>query len=304
MKVEQLLTQYQQGERNFRGLDLRGKSFRDKDLSGADFSKADIRGADFTNASLRDTTFTNAHAGLQSHAAAIMGFVFVTAAIVLGTAAGFVDRMVELRFHSSYLVDLIPKWLTLGVLIGFAVIAIRNGLAASFSVFILAFIFSGVVALTSSAAVISAGAIAIAITVASFVAAVTAFLVLAVAVTRLACNGWVTLSVLAGFGVPFLLTAVPSAGESAIGLALIVIAMSAIISWRALAGDRNHAQIMSAAITLVTKWGTSFWGADLTHADFTNAILRNTNFNEAILTAVRWENGVMTEAGGSPLILN
>ncbi|WAL60597.1 pentapeptide repeat-containing protein [Thermocoleostomius sinensis] len=305
MKVEQLLTQYQQGERNFRGLDLRGKSFRGKDLSDADFSKADIRGTDFTNAILRNTTFAKAKAGLQPHAAVIMSLVFIAAAALLGASAGLVDRVVEFRFHSSHLVDLIPKWLTLGVLIGFAAIAIRNGLAASFSVFILAFIFSGMVALASSAAVISAGAIAIAITVASFVAAVTTFLVLATAVTTLAWNAWAALAVLIAFGIPFLLIAVPTAGESAIGLAIIVIAMSAIITWRALNGDRRHAQIMAVAFNVVTKWGTSFWGADLTRADFTDAILRNTNFNEAILTAVRWENGVMTEAGGSPsLILN
>ena len=50
MKSEEILKLYAQGERNFRGLNLRGQSFRDKDLQGADFSKADIRGTDFTGA--------------------------------------------------------------------------------------------------------------------------------------------------------------------------------------------------------------------------------------------------------------
>lgn len=303
MKADKLLQLYQQGERNFRGLDLKGKSFRGQDLSSSDFSKADIRGADFTNARLRNTNFSNVRAGLQDHHALLLGIAFILAAALLGSLAGLVERVAELNFHRSGLVFLIPKWLTLGVLIAFAVIAIRNGIAASFSVFILAFVVSGLVALASSAAVIAAGAIAIAITVASFAAAAIAFLSIAITTTTLVCNVLMAVAVLVAFGFPLIIVAMPSAGESAIGLAVIIISLSALISFRALKGDRKHAQILRASSRLLTRWGTSFWGSDLTRADFTAAQLKNSDFSEAILTGVLWENGVKTEAGGSATLI-
>lgn len=303
MKADKLLQQYQQGERNFRGLNLKGKSFRGKDLSGADFSKADIRGADFTNANLRNTNFSSVQAGLQDHHALLISIVFIVAAALIGSLAGLVDRVAEMSFHRSSLVYLIPKWLTLAVLIGFAVVAIRNGIAASFSVFILAFVVSGLVALASSAAVIAAGAIAIAITVSSFAAAAIAFLAIATTTTTLASSVLMSVGVLVAFGVPLILIAMPTAGESAIGLAIIIIALSTTISWRALRGDRKHAQILRVSSRLLARWGTCFWGADLTNANFINASLKNSDFDEALLTSVLWENGVKTEAGGSPTLI-
>jgi len=303
MKADKLLQLYQQGERNFRGLNLRGKSFQGQDLSGADFSKSDIRGANFTNASLRNTNFSSVKAGLQNHHALLIGIAFILAAALLGSLAGLVDRVAEMSFHRSSLVYLIPKWLTLAVLVGFAVIAIRNGIAASFSVFILAFVVSGLVALASSAAVIAAGAIAIAITVASFAAAAIAFLSIAATTITLAGSIPMAIGGLVAFGFPLIIVAMPTAGESAIGLAVIIISLSAIISWRALRGDRKHIQILRVSSGLIARWGTRFWGADLTNANFTAASLRNSDFSEAILTNVLWENGVKTEAGGSSTLV-
>ncbi len=57
MKADEVLRRYAAGERDFRGVNLRGQSFKGKDLSGADFSEADIRGANFTNAYLKDAKF-------------------------------------------------------------------------------------------------------------------------------------------------------------------------------------------------------------------------------------------------------
>jgi hypothetical protein len=293
-------------------LNLKGESFQGKDLSGSDFSKADIRGTDFTNANLRNSNFSHVRAGLQEHHALLIGVACILAAALLGGLAGLFDRVAEFNFHRSGLVFLIPKWLTLGVIIAFAVIAIRKGIAASFSVFIFAFMVSGLVALASSAAVIAAGAIAIAITVASFSAATIAFLSVATTTTTLCCNVPMAIGVLVAFGFSLIVVAfgfpldaalLPGAGESAVGLAIIIIALSALISSRALKGDFKHIQILQASSRLIVRWGTSFWGADLTNADFTAAALRNSDFSEAILTSVSWENGMKTEAGGSPTLI-
>ncbi|GAB4384782.1 MAG: hypothetical protein Kow00121_48750 [Elainellaceae cyanobacterium] len=305
MKASKLLQLYADGVRDFQSLDLKGQSFKGKDLSGANFSQSDIRGADFSGATLRDTNFSAVQAGIQPHDAIALAIVLCLLAALLGGLAGLVDTVAELEFHTSQLVDYIPKWLTLGVLIGFACIAVRNGLAASFTVFILAFIAAGVMALLSSAAVIAAGAIAIAITLASFVAVATTILVVITLAATIALNQAIAIATLVIFGVPFLFIAVPSAGGSAIGLAITVIVLSANISWRALKGDRQHAPIVELVLTLLSRLGTRFRAADLTKADFTDAKLRCTDFSDANLTRVYW--GLDTDKNkqmGQNLLLN
>jgi uncharacterized protein YjbI with pentapeptide repeats len=79
MKAEELLRRYAAGERDFRGVNLRGQSFKGKDLSGANFSEADIRGANFTNAKLTGANFSGGKAGLQQRRV----FFFVSVALTL-----------------------------------------------------------------------------------------------------------------------------------------------------------------------------------------------------------------------------
>ena len=290
MKAKKLLQQYAQGERNFRGENLQGLSFRGKDLSGADFTRSDIRGTDFTNANLNGAIFAKSTAGLRPYHIFILGLALILFAAVLGSVSGFVDRFAELEFHSSQFVDFIPKWVTLFVLASFAVVSLQNGIAASFSVFILSFVVVGAMAFISSAAVVAAGAIAIAITLASFVAVATTILVTLMTTALLAIHPAAAIAIAISFGIPFVGIAFPSAGESSIGLAIIVIMLSASIASRALRGDRKHAPIMNISSVLASRWATSFQGANLTNADFTLADLGNTNFDDANLTHVRWND--------------
>lgn len=296
MKAQELLRLYQSGERNFRGQDLSGQSFRGKDLSGIDLSRANIQGADFTNAILRKANFSKVKTGLQQQHAFTLGIVLVILAALLGIAAGLVDSVAEQVFHSSSLVDMIPKWLALAVLSGFAIVWMRNGIASSFLVFILAFIVSGIIAFASSAAVLAAGAIAIAITIASFVAVATTILVVIMAIAILACSPIIVISAIVAFSLPFLLIAVPTAGESAIGLVVMMVILGTNITWSALRGNQKHASMMRIAAGLTSRWGTRFHGADLTHADFTQATLKNVDFSDAILTYVRWDDKAVAKA--------
>jgi hypothetical protein len=289
MKAKELLRQYAQGERNFRGRNLRGVCLAGKDLSDADFTRADIRGTDFSNTNLKGASFVKTIAGLQPSHALILGITLILLAAILGSLSGFVDRVAELEFHSSQFVDFIPKWLTLGVLGGFAIVALQNGIAASFTVFILAFIVSGLIAFLSSAAVIAAGAIAIAITLASFVAVATTILVMLMTTALLAIHPIAAVATAIAFGIPFVGLAFPSAGESSVGLAIVVIVLSASIAGRALRGDKQHALVMQIASNIASRWATCFRGANLTDADFSYADLRNVSFDEANLTHVRWE---------------
>ncbi|MBH8553502.1 pentapeptide repeat-containing protein, partial [Nostocaceae cyanobacterium CENA357] len=84
MDAKEVLDLYQQGNRNFQGVDLKGQSFEKQNLQGIDFRQAnleeanfrganlqgakfigsDIRGTDFTKAILIKADFTEAKAGL------------------------------------------------------------------------------------------------------------------------------------------------------------------------------------------------------------------------------------------------
>ena len=66
MTAEEVLRRYQDGERDFQRVNLRGQSFKGQNLSGADFSEADIRSTNFSNATLLGVNFTRATGGTQN----------------------------------------------------------------------------------------------------------------------------------------------------------------------------------------------------------------------------------------------
>ncbi len=76
-------------------------------------------------------------------------------------------------------------------------------------------------------------------------------------------------------------------GVIGLGIALVLF-LTAYISWQTLTGNEKYEGIRKIAIAFGATGGTSFFGADLTDADFTGAILRNTDFRKANLTRTRF----------------
>ncbi|QNP29235.1 tetratricopeptide repeat protein [Cylindrospermopsis curvispora] len=64
-KYNNVLVQYQMGQRYFEGKNLRGQCFKGANLSGANFSRCDIKGTNFKEANLTGAKFIGAKAGLQ-----------------------------------------------------------------------------------------------------------------------------------------------------------------------------------------------------------------------------------------------
>ncbi|WP_214560812.1 pentapeptide repeat-containing protein [Planktothrix agardhii] len=73
-------------------------------------------------------------------------------------------------------------------------------------------------------------------------------------------------------------------------ITLVSIVLANNIGCNALAGNKKHLILKSIAITICSIKGTNFKEADLTDADFTGAILGNTNFTKANLTRTCWRN--------------
>ncbi|MBD0265520.1 MAG: pentapeptide repeat-containing protein [Tolypothrix sp. Co-bin9] len=70
---------------------------------------------------------------------------------------------------------------------------------------------------------------------------------------------------------------------------------SIYINWRAIKGDQKHSLIRKIAIAFAATGGTSFRGADLTNANFTQATLKSTDFRKAILICSCWHQAKMLD---------
>ena len=286
MKANQVMRRYALGQRDFRGVNLRGHSFKDQDLSGADFSEADIRGTNFTLTNLKGTKFSGAKAGLPnlSKIAIAMVLMFiaafsgVTLALASISAASLLTPEAMKQYSMLPIVVIAILW-TL-----FPVITIRQGLETSIGFAVVAGVFAISIAVAQSGTapevwygalagagvivslVILAGVVASALTVAGVVAVVVIVVVVVIFTITLAAT-----------------LAKAMAINIAVAMTLVIAPLAIYMGLQALAGNHKYISLNRIAITFTAIGGTSFRYADLTDANFTGAILKNTNLNQGIL---------------------
>jgi uncharacterized protein YjbI with pentapeptide repeats len=281
MKASDLLKRYAGGERNFRGANLRGQSFKGKNLSDTDFSEADIRGANFTNATLKNVNFTGAKVGLQKRW--LIGQLLTS--ILISVLLNFVSIVLNTFFVASFFdaakvkeYTIFPGLLLL-LIIGVTFFALAcQGVTAKAATTIAVIIVIAIVAPGGGAAVAIGITIGIASAVAIAIAVVGAVIAAVASVAAIASVASIAASV-----------------TIAITFAGAIVMLNTYVAWRASKGDGKFALSRNASITFAAIGGTSFRGADLTDANFKNAILKSTNFNPAkqqktILTQVCWQD--------------
>lgn len=308
MKTQELLNLYQQGERNFRRQDLRGQSFKGQNLAQADFSGSDLRGANFASAILQDVNFTKVQVGLQRREKIVLLLLLLLLAALLGTIAGFVGTLLnlELRDSTSAFEETTAGWTMVMLLIGFAGLAVFEGITTGFSVFALAFGIAVAVAvigplfatLINPIAFTVASAIALAITI---IASVTALTVVA---TVLALAALQTINPRAGalillgyVGIFSLIVSITGIVTSVVPVVSAVTLLSSYLGWRALQGDPRQDLLRRMVAILTSPWGTNFCNADLARANFSNVVLKNTHFEGANLTRVCWTGSGTDQEG-------
>lgn len=324
MKASEILRRYNNGERNFSQISLRGVSFKGRVLSEVNFSETDIRGAEFTNASLLGANFSKAQAGLQRRWVAL---------ILIGSTA--------LLTLSSFPLAITGWWLTyfflpktveeFSVLPGLFIVAV---LAVLFRFILyegidaalvgLAGVGTATVAGTAFAAAVGAAKIAVAIAIAAAAAAVgtgaaalagaaaivgssiiarikSAIVVVAISATVTGVvSGLAALAVAeTGGATTAVAMEAAGAGGGAIFMAglggVVSIGLSTAVSWLTLNESERHnrrekyIRVWKIANALAAIKGTSFRNADLTDANFTEARLKSTDLREANLTRTRWQ---------------
>ncbi|MEH2070039.1 MAG: pentapeptide repeat-containing protein [Nostoc sp.] len=298
---------------DFSGQNLRGRNFKGrKDLTGANFSYADIRGANFSGANLTGASFSHATAGLQKRWAIFLVLVSWLLSGVSGFLWAFNGYVVSLIFIKPNSDNQTISWITLILLIAFFFLIIRQGLAAGLGsgVFSVAFAVAfavivavarsgdgafvgagtfagaGVVVVAIAVAVAGAGALAGSVAVAG-ASSVAGFVAGAVA-GSIAIDGAVALAVARAIGGALAVAfAVAGAGSGTL--------LSIYIAWQAMKGDEKHSLIRNIAIAFAATGGTSFRGANLTNADFTQATLKSTDLRNTILICSCWHQAKMLD---------
>ncbi|HIK16022.1 MAG TPA: pentapeptide repeat-containing protein [Leptolyngbyaceae cyanobacterium M33_DOE_097] len=301
MKATEVLRRYAAGERDFRGADLRGQSFKGRDLSGADLSETDIRGANFTHANLSGANFAKAKAGLQWHwmiGQLILSFgLAALAGILLGYASNLTAfSLLDSKYPSAM------GLLLLIFLIVLAVVIIRHGfvvetfgtLAITLSI---AFAVTFWLLLTADRVVAGAFALVVIGMVAGMIAIAFA--------TAFAGGllGAIALPFVGGFAVAVVgvisakaafLNLTPMMLALALLLAVVIGLLGVFMAWCALQRNSKYVLLRKLSVAFNAIGGTAFCGATLTHANFSQAALRSTNFNstrqrQTVLDWVCWQ---------------
>ena len=284
----------------FHGANLRGRDFLGENLAGADFRHADIRGADFSNAILVSANFSNARAGLPTSwaigLAALSLILSLFAGLISGYGGALIGDLLNDHAYGHFFFGVVSL-ITLAI---FLIVIFFQGLGTTLAT------LAEVVAACLIAALAFfpekepqtdfdriVGAVLAALALAGAMAGV-GNMAVAVAIGRVmalpgarALTG-VMASIGTGLGTLLGVRSQQSAYLIAGFVSLAAIAFGVYVGWQAIAGSRKYKIIYSLAIAIISQGGTSFRGANLTDADFTQATLKSVDFRNATLTRTCW----------------
>ncbi|ACK68057.1 pentapeptide repeat protein [Rippkaea orientalis PCC 8801] len=297
MKASQLLQQYEQGRRDFRGEDLRGQSFRGKNLAHTDFSQADIRGTNFTQANLTGAKFCQAKGGLTKPREILLGLISFLLAGLSGIFSGLSGGLVLLIFDSSHLINQIVGWTALIILMIFCIFSYYQGLTGGVAAATLSFMGTLVVALVITQEV------SISVTTILYIGVIFighVAVALAGALTGALAGAFAGATVGAVIGVgafPLAIIFALALAEAndklfsiagAVTAVIILSLLSIYLGLRAMKGDNRDSWLRHLAFAFSAIGGTSFYRANLTNADLTGALLKGTDLRDADLTRTRF----------------
>ncbi|MCU0568068.1 MAG: pentapeptide repeat-containing protein [Oculatellaceae cyanobacterium Prado106] len=284
---------------------LQGRSFQGQDLTGADFSKADIRGANFTNAVLVGANFTDARAGLKPLAAIALILDTLLLATLAGLIGGFAASWIALTaedpaIHNVLLEALLTSLFPTATFAGFCWIIVRRGIGETLGIVsvvmvVIAMVVAILIPTGSSAdfklAVMIARSIAIAGTGAALGLGAIAIAIARThrAIMRVPLGGCAIGGAIAGAMVGAVNATVDSWEWILVTLMVMALAwLSVWVGQHAMQKDKRYLLIRRLAMSILCLGGTSFKGANLTDANFTQALLKSTNFRESTLLRTCW----------------
>jgi uncharacterized protein YjbI with pentapeptide repeats len=281
--------------KDFSGRNLCGWSFRGQDLTGANFHQAHIKGANFTNAILKDANFSCVKAGLQKRWLCLLFLSLLLLAGLSGIISGIggylaifflkpensQNQISELISGITILISLLVL-LTTTIYKGFAV-GLGSGVLILIPSLVISTVFTGNVAAIGKAFFLGAAAELVIAT--SFVATA---LSTAGAIAILGCLPIAMAGTFSVAIVSAVVLHIDAHIDAAVPTTIIIFLFGNYTAWRAMAGAERFSWIRNSAVAFAAIGGTSFRYADLTDANFTQAMLKSTDFRGATLTHTRW----------------
>lgn len=269
---------------NYKNQNLRGKSFREQDIRNTDFSGSDLRGSDFTGANLAYANFSNTRSGLKTSSFILIFILTLLISLLSGYIAMLAGNTYQTMINSADEKIKLAGNITAAIFILFIILAVWKGgrftFKIIFPVILLYLILGAIFKFTGAGTGIGAfyGALALCL------------LVLMFFVGTISRAGAGTLS----SNIIFFIVAIGGAmfGRSlGGGLGTVILAIACmIISKRALNGTKGFEFLNSVSLKVSSYFGTSFKSSDLTNANFSYSVIKNTDFTGANLDGVNWEN--------------
>jgi hypothetical protein len=263
---------------------LQRKSFKGQNLADADFSGADLRGADFTGAVLTNANFSKCKTGLVPSSVVLIFIFSLIISLLSGYIAMLTGLTIQVMLNSPETET--AGYITIGLILLFILLAIWKGgknTVISIAVTILAALVTGMIFFLSGAGT-GMGSLYCTFALILFV-----FMVFAGTISRTTAG---TLS----SGIIFFAVAVGGSLFSKSvggGLGTMVLAIAcAVISKRILSGAADFSMIRKFALKTGSIFGTKFRNADLTGANFSESIIKNTDFTGARIPRINWEKSV------------
>jgi len=297
------------------GKNLRSNNFHDNNLENYNFKDSDIRGANFTNANLKGANFNGAKAGLAPYwATGLVIISCIVAALLVSVLEFFVHRTVNNIIFTN--ADTTPEtiwdniWLVgiISVMLVVFIYYIFRSLEAAFKVTLTLGIAA--IGVTFFQGVIQAGVgIASRNTTESVTGTLIRFLgrngigvvtSIGIGVVAVAIAVVITIAEIVGgskarnttrfttwfMAIPPGLFLYKSGADAraiipGIVLSVLVVFIGNYLVSKALSGKEEYGLILNIAVFFGSIGGTSFRGADLTDANFTQAILKSTDFRNS-----------------------
>ena len=282
------------GRQDFSNQSVRTQDFAGASLAGADFSGADIRGARFADADLRGADFSRSRGGVPPlWAAAVVAGALLIASLV-GVVAALATQAMAQRLESGGRADRLAVLVIGGIGITMIVIALLRNFRRAFLVGAIATVAVLTVAVPVLAFRGEFSPQTTAIGVIWLLAIVTAFTIGAVARASAGIISPIAFLVVAAVGA---LTA-RSAGGSLFAVLITVAAV--ILARRTLANPDDAGWLHTGSRKLVLRTATSFREANLTGANFTDAVTGPSDFTDARVSGANFAGASVTGRGKVP----
>jgi uncharacterized protein YjbI with pentapeptide repeats len=282
---------------DYSGKNLRGNCYRGEReaLKGVNFSGADIRGVDFQNAILVETNFSRVRGGLTYPFLTILSITSLLFAVVSGLISGlaslqFVKAILNITGTTEFDQKLFIIMLgLLVILLGIAFIAVRHGWIVTLAVIMAVAWGVTWAADWALAETWTKDAAIVARAVGSFAWAVVAsFAVIATSAAIAIGVGVIAVVMIWAGAMAVVIVATWNEAETELMVVAVAITLIAgYISWRTLREDEQFTLFRNFAIGFASI-GTDFRNADLTQANFTEAILKHARFTKSTIRHTCW----------------